>query len=325
MPLPLEEELERILAPLPGEAPAGDTVPYPIREKLDEARKEVNPDDFPPDYPGRPELKRADWAGITQKCVDLLETSSKDLMIGARLTEALAKTHGFAGAWSGFRVLRGLVEEAWERVHPAIEDGDLEVRAAPFTWLDDPARGARFPSVLRTIPLARGAGEKPSFSCLDWEKAKTGGVPMELLDQGVQLTPRPECQATFDALDGAVAELGLLTGALDARMNGSAPGMLEVRKALEQCHQLARQILERKGPAPAAAEATDAAQANGAAESRGSTPAATAATGQGANARRAVRLAGRHGRPAAAPGAAQPYSDPDSTRRRAGRSAVPRS
>ena len=159
-------------------------------------------------------------------------------MIGARLTEALAKTHGFAGAWSGFRVLRGLVEEAWERVHPAIEDGDLEVRAAPFAWLDDPARGARFPSVLCAIPLARGAGEKPSFSCLDWEKAKTGGVPMELLDQGVQLTPRPECQATFDALDGAVAELGLLTGALDARMNGAAPGMLEVRKALEQCHQL---------------------------------------------------------------------------------------
>ena len=54
MPLPLEEELERILAPLPGEAPAGDTVPYPMREKLDEARKEVNPDDFPPDYPAGP-------------------------------------------------------------------------------------------------------------------------------------------------------------------------------------------------------------------------------------------------------------------------------
>ena len=191
MPLPFEDEWDRILAPLPGEAPAGDPVPYAVREKLDDARKEVNPDDFPPDYPGRPELKRADWAGITRQCVELLETASKDLMIGARLTEALVKTHGFAGAWSGFRVLRRLVEEAWDRIHPAVEDGDLEVRAAPFNWLDDPARGARFPSVLRNIPLAHGAGDKPSFCCLDWEKSKTsGGPPMELIDQGVQMTPR---------------------------------------------------------------------------------------------------------------------------------------
>lgn len=271
MPLPFEDEWDRILAPLPGEAPAGDPVPYAVREKLDDARKEVNPDDFPPDYPGRPELKRADWDGITRQCVELLETASKDLMIGARLTEALVKTHGFAGAWSGFRVLRRLVEEAWDRIHPAVEDDDLEVRAAPFAWLDDPARGARFPSTLRSIPLARGAGDKPHFSCLDWEKAKKGGVPMELIDQGVQMTPREACQATFDALDGAVAELGALTGALEGRMNGSAPGMLEVRKALEQCHLLARQILERKGPAPAA-DSPPAPEANGAAEPRAAAP-----------------------------------------------------
>ena len=268
MPLPFEDEWDRLLAPLPGDAPAGETVPYAVREKLDEARKEVNPDDFPPDYPGRPELKRAEWPGIVRRCVELLKTSSKDLMIGARLTEALVKEHGFAGAWSGLRLLRGLVEEGWDRVQPVIEDGDLEVRAAPFNWLDDPARGARFPSTLRASPLVRGADGKPYFTCLDWEKAKNGaGVPMEVFDKGVSLTPRSECQAAVDALDGALAELGGLMQTLDARMGASAPGMLEVRKALEQCRLLAGQILDRKGPAPAAAESgAPAAKTNGAAE-----------------------------------------------------------
>ena len=254
MPLPLEDEFKSLLAPLAGDDPAGAPVPYGVREELDEARKEVNPDDYPPDYPGRPELKRADWAGIGRRCVDLLQTSSKDLMLGARLAEALVKEHGFAGAWSGLRLLRGLVEQAWDRIHPVIEDGDLEVRAAPFTWLDDPGKGARFPSSLRGIPLAHGVGDKSYFSCLDWEKAKVGaGVPMEQLDQGVQRTPRPECQVNFDAIVGALGELNLLTAALDARMGSAAPGLLEVRKALGQSHILAREILERKGPAPAAA------------------------------------------------------------------------
>jgi type VI secretion system protein ImpA len=270
MPLPLEDELVSLLAALPGDDPAGAPVPFAVREKLDEARKEVNPDDFPPDYPGRPELKRADWPGVIRRCVELLQTSSKDLMLGARLTEALVKANGFEGAWSGFRVLRGLVEEAWDRVHPAIEDGDLEVRAAPFTWLDDPARGARFPSALRAVPLAVGAGDKSSFSCLDWEKTKAGaGVPMEVLDQGVQRTGRPQCQSNYDALVGSLEELGRLSAALDARMGGAAPGLLEVRKALEQCHLLAREILDRKGPAPIAAAEEQAEAAPSATEATG--------------------------------------------------------
>ncbi len=274
---PLEEDFESLLAPLAGDNPAGEPAPYPVREELDEARKEVNPDDFPPDYPGRPELKRADWPGVVRRCSDLLRNSSKDLMLAARMAEALVKEYGFAGAPSGLRLLRRLVEEAWDRVHPVIEDGDLEVRAAPFTWLDDPARGARFPSTLRAVPLARGVGEKRFFSCLDWEKAKAGaGVPMDQLDQGVQKTPREECQANCHALTAALDEANRLGAALDARMGSSAPGMLEVRKALEQCHLLAREILGRKGPAPVAAVEAPAATApaNGAAEPRAARPTA---------------------------------------------------
>ncbi len=197
------------------------------------------------------------------------------------MTEALVKEHGFAGAQSGLHLLRRLVEEAWDRVHPVIEDGDLEVRAAPFVWLDDPARGARFPSSLRAVPLARGVGDKRFFSCLDWEKAKAGaGVPMEQLDQGVQQTPRDECQARCDALTAALDEAGRLGAALDGRMGSAAPGLLEVRKALQDCHLLAREILGRKGPAPVvvAAEAAPAATANGAPEPRAARPAAAAET-----------------------------------------------
>ncbi len=43
--------------------------------------------------------------------------------------------------------MRRLVSECWDRLQPAIEsEDDLEVRAAPFYWLDEADRGARFPN-----------------------------------------------------------------------------------------------------------------------------------------------------------------------------------
>ncbi len=36
---PLEDDLESLLAPLPGDNPAGEPAPYGVREELDEARR----------------------------------------------------------------------------------------------------------------------------------------------------------------------------------------------------------------------------------------------------------------------------------------------
>src|ERR1043165_4580934 len=136
MPTPPHIDIDALLLPLDGETPAGNTVPFVLRKKMDDARKEVNPDSFAADDPRRPEQPIvADWPAIQQMTTETLASTSKDLMLAARLTEALSKRFGFGGARDGLRLLRRLVDECWDRIHPIIEEGDLEPRAALFNWL----------------------------------------------------------------------------------------------------------------------------------------------------------------------------------------------
>src|SRR5207237_141678 len=103
---------------------------------------------------------------------EVLTGTSKDLLVVARLTEALVKEHGFAGLRDGMRLARELVQNCWDRINPPIEDGDVEVRAGPFNWLDDADRGARFPTTLRRAPLV--VGDKGSYTWLDWRQSQEG-------------------------------------------------------------------------------------------------------------------------------------------------------
>src|SRR5262249_17516582 len=113
-------EIEALLAPIPGDNPAGEPVPFDFRKELDEARKEVNPESYPEDAPRRPELKRADWPEILRLGQEILTEKSKDLMTAARLTEALVKLHGFPGCRDGLQLLRRLLDDCWDRLNPVI-------------------------------------------------------------------------------------------------------------------------------------------------------------------------------------------------------------
>src|SRR5262249_52013077 len=144
--------------------PAGEGVAFAVRAELDEARKEINPEDFDADDPLRPtEARKADWKGIVRKATEQLRTRSKDLLLGARLVEALTKQHGYAGLAAGRELRRGLTDDCGARLHPTIEDGDLELRAGQFNWLGDDGRGARFPHTLRTVPFFSFEGEPVSM------------------------------------------------------------------------------------------------------------------------------------------------------------------
>jgi type VI secretion system protein ImpA len=238
---------------VPGDNPAGGPVPFAVRERLEAARKEVDPSDFAPDDPARPaEPIRADWAGIIRLGQETLRATSKDLLVATRLTEALVKQHGFVGLADGLHLLRRLLEECWDRLNPPVEDGDLEVRAAPFFWLDDPDRGARFPTTVRSVPLVYGP--EAAFSWLDWRnsQAPKQEARRDQFDKAVLATPREYCQTLVEDLQRGLAELEALTRALNARLADAAPGMTRVHAAVTDCLALAQQVLQRKGPAPAA-------------------------------------------------------------------------
>lgn len=271
MPTPAILDIDSLVAPIPGDDPSGTSVSFTLRERLDQARKEVNPEDFDPRDPMRPtDPKRADWTGITGLTVEALSHSSKDLMLVARLMEAMTNLHGFAGLRDGLRLARRLVEEAWDRLRPPIEEpDDLEVRAAPFNWLDDSDRGALFPNRIRACRVLDGPAGPISWT--EWDLARTGrsSIPSEEIEKAVEAAPRESCQVVADNLDEATEDLQQLLNILNEKMGQAAPGLTQFRQALFDCRTLAHQILGRKGPAPsvdAGAEAEGEAGGEGGAE-----------------------------------------------------------
>jgi type VI secretion system protein ImpA len=247
--------MDELLQPIPGDDPAGEAVPFTVRAEMEEARKEVDPADFDEKDPLRPaEVKLADWASIERAAKKTLTSQSKDLLTAARLTEALTKRHGIAGLADGLVLLRRLMAECWDRLHPTIEDGDLEVRAGPFIWLSDDGRGARFPHSLRTLPLYRN--EQEAYGYRHWRLAQEGkgNVSRENVEKAINAADRLYCHTLVEDIVRSQNELTALAHTLNERLGPVAPGMIDVRQALDDLLVLAREVLQRKG-GPIVAEA----------------------------------------------------------------------
>ena len=247
-------DLDVLLSPIAADKPAGDPLPFAIRAKLDDLRKEIDPNQFDPDDPLRPEApKKADWQGIVRTAQDTLAKTSKDLLVAVRLTEALVKQNGFAGLRDSLQLLRRLLVDCWDRLLPPVDDGDLDIRAAPFNWLDDTDRGGRFPTTLRMVPLVAQSGQW--YTWQNWREMQDGkkGAPTaDKFEKAIGETPYEQCQTLADDITACQQELQQLEAALAEKLAGSAPGMSMVRKAVEDCQGLILQILKKKGPPPAA-------------------------------------------------------------------------
>lgn len=169
--------VDALLAPVPGENPAGDVHAYAYRlgDQVRELRREERPDDY--DDATRPaQLKRADWPGIVQLCRDALVGEAKDLRIACHLVEALVKTEGFVGLRDGLCLVGRLVDECWDRLLPPIDDGDLSQRGEPLAnMLDDPDRGVCFPNAVRSVPLF-GTAER-GYGLVQWNRLRADHEP----------------------------------------------------------------------------------------------------------------------------------------------------
>ena len=78
-----------------------------------------------------------DWPLAEAKCVETLQSHSKDFQVAAWLCEAWIHLHQVEGFIAGASLLAGMVEKFWDSAHPQIEDGDDDARAAPFIWINE--------------------------------------------------------------------------------------------------------------------------------------------------------------------------------------------
>ncbi len=213
-PSPLFNIVDGLLAPMPGDNPAGPSARYdPVFAEIRVAREADDPS-LPQGEWERP-LKKADWPLVTKLCIQTLSERSKDLQIAAWLTEAWIHLYQVDGLRAGTRLVQGLLDDHWDGVHPRqSEDGDYEARVAPLAWLNE-----TLPLTLRlNVGLLPWPDRKPAFISLeDWTKAPLVTQPKP--DGGDE--PNPAATPSRDEL--------MLVGASSA-----APQLLQLRQALAQ-------------------------------------------------------------------------------------------
>jgi type VI secretion system protein ImpA len=252
--MPAREEL---LNPIPGNNPAGADLRYdPLYDKIKEARREE--DDIPQGAWERPR-KLADWPLVIKLITEALTTKTKDLQLAAWFTEALLRRESFAGLASGVSLLRELLEKFWDGLYPIIEEGDLELRAAPLEWI-----GTRQDFAVKLQPVNKSGhsywqykesltipGEKETEK--DKEKAanrkkaiEDGKIPPELFEKSFEATPKTWYRQLIADLNASVAAIDLLDATCKGKFADAAPTYRPLRESLEEVLRLAGQLLVRK-------------------------------------------------------------------------------
>jgi len=256
MPSPETLNFEALLTPIPGKNPAGRSLRYTdVYDAIRDARRSDAPVALGDRYG---QIKVADWHEVAELTTEALRAESKDLQLAAWLTEALVKLHGFPGLCDGLRLLRELLEQFWETLYPEIEEGDLEAREAPLSWLND-----RLPASIHSVPLTKGA-EGEALSWLHWQVSRAleklghqsqeamrealadGKITAELFGRAVGGTPRSFYEGLLDDLGQCREECERLTSVVDERCGRDRASLSNVRESIEDCRAIVGDILERK-------------------------------------------------------------------------------
>jgi type VI secretion system protein ImpA len=273
----LDDALQALLLPVPGADPCGVSIrASALFTDIRLAREEDDPT-LPMRQWERP-LKKADWPWIEATCTEALCSRSKDLQLAAWLTEAWARQDaGIAGLARGLTLLRELVTQHWDGVHPRMDppqDGDdYEARLAVFEWLDS-AMAHTLRVFVCLLPLAQRKPQQVTLS--DWERLIAGelsgaspaasgdGPPLtrdEILANLAHYQPQV-VQVRYAQVHEARASLLGLVAALDAHLGAESPTLRRMLAVLDALERVLAQVLAAL-PEPAAGgdqEAGDAAR-----------------------------------------------------------------
>ncbi len=114
--------------PVSGENPCGENVRYePVFESLEaELAKQES-------------LSAAtvDWKTVADLSSKILKESSKDLLVGCYLSQALLINESYSGLATGLKILNDMVEHHWDCLFPPAKR--LRARQTPFVWLAEKA------------------------------------------------------------------------------------------------------------------------------------------------------------------------------------------
>ena len=252
------DSIEELLDPIPGDNPSGPNLRYSLEfDRIKEARRE-DPDLAQGIW--KKERRLADYGQVTTLTWELLRSKTKDLQLAVWLTEAQTNLNGFEGLALGLQLIKELLQRFWESLHPELEDGDVEMRAAPLGWL-----GGR-DMLVRTLALtdsgltylnfmdAQRAGreEDSTLNAMrreQFEIARSEGkTTLDDWDRSVSETRRWVFETRTAAINACVERLRELKGVSEEFFGEWAPDYRELASALDEVRVVCERALWQKAP-----------------------------------------------------------------------------
>jgi len=229
-------DFDALIAPIPGDDASGTRLAADVRKKIEDGRKDFEPD---PDDPSKPPVpKKPDWSGIIQLATNALANQSKDLLAAVRMVEALTRKENFAGLRDGLKLLRLLLTECWDRMRPIIEEpDDIEMRASSLAWLCEAKSGAWFPETVKRLPLLRIGKPPAQVRKPTLEDCKTAQMDGEPLDLELLKYAEPAEPTTPEEVAQCLEELATLDQAMSEKMGQQAPSLSSLRDVLLECQR----------------------------------------------------------------------------------------
>lgn len=280
-------DLEALLAPIPGDNPAGRDISYDeIYDKIKEARRADDANLAQGDW--QSEIKVAQWPVARNLAIEALSTQSKDLQVAAWLAEALMQLHGFEGLLDGLALIERLLADFWDSLYPEADGEDFDMRAGKIAWLEK-----TLPLIVQSIPLTEEGG----YGWYRWKESRdvdnlgrtdpalreeavaAGKITLETWDRAVINTSADFYASLMPLLQSCQEVVGALINRVDEKFTHDAPGLGQLRQAVKDCADLVNRIARDKGliDGGAGAEAAESVE-----ESAGVIVGATGAKGAGA-------------------------------------------
>lgn len=254
--MPLSENL---LTPIAGDNPSGTDVRYDtkllIYDKIKEARRQ---DDNLAQGDWQHERKTADFALVKKLAQEALSTRTKDLQLAAWLTEAMLSTEGYSGLNQGLALCQGLIANFWATLYPPIDEGDLELRAAPLDWI-----GSALEIPIKSVPLARSGYDWFKYKesrVVGYEQAAQtdkeketraqriaeGKLAPELFDKAFAETPKVFYVQAEKDLDNCLETIRALDELCSQNFGDSAPSLGKLKIATEEVRHAVHALLQKK-------------------------------------------------------------------------------
>jgi type VI secretion system protein ImpA len=258
MPSPPILDLETLLTPIEGDNPSGESLRYAgTYDAIQEARRS---DDNLDQGEWVREVKYADWQSVIDTATDALATKTKDLQIAVWLVEALVNRHGFPGLRDGLHLLWELQVRFWDSLYPEMEDEeDIDFRAAQLQWLND-----KLPASIIQLPITQGLSGV-NYSLLNYNESRMvdnlgrrdqeamqaaiadGKITGEQFDKAMMTTTLDFFQSLFDDMTQVLDEYAKLDEVIDDKYGRESPSLLAIKKVLEDCRTLIKDILQKRG------------------------------------------------------------------------------